>query len=97
MTSPAWHGERDAGDGVARGVGRDPDGSVARVEFYAGTTLLNVDTTAPYAFAWANVTDGSYSLTAHAVDNYGLRATSAAVAIVVSTRVTAVSCRRPPW
>ena len=64
---------------------------MARVEFYAGTTLLNADTTAPYAFTWSNVSAGSYSVTAQAVDNLGTRTTSAPVSITVAMRVTGVS------
>jgi len=61
----------------------DPDGTVARVEFYNGTTLLGSATTAPYTFTWTNVAAGSYSLTARAFDNGGASATSAAVAVTV--------------
>ena len=37
----------------------DSDGSINRVEFYAGTTLLNTDTTAPYAYTWLSVPAGT--------------------------------------
>ena len=37
----------------------DADGTVARVDFYNGTTLLGSDTTAPYAFTWSNVAAGT--------------------------------------
>jgi hypothetical protein len=61
------------------------------VEFFTGTTLLASDTTAPYSFTWTNVPDGSYSVTAQAVDNLGARTTSAAASITVATVVTGVS------
>ena len=54
----------------------DSDGTVARVEFYQGTTLLGTDTSAPYSFTWSNVPAGSYSLTARAFDNAGGTGTS---------------------
>ena len=38
----------------------DPEGQLARVEFYNGTTLLGTDTTAPYAWSWTNVAAGTY-------------------------------------
>jgi hypothetical protein len=61
----------------------DPEGPVARVEFFSGTSLLGSDTTAPYTFSWANVPAGSYTLTAAAIDGAGHRATSAGVTISV--------------
>jgi regulation of enolase protein 1 (concanavalin A-like superfamily) len=49
----------------------DSDGTVARVDFYSGSTLLATDVTAPYAYSWTGVPAGSYSLTAVARDNAG--------------------------
>ena len=63
----------------------DPGGSIARVEFYQGATLLGTDTTAPYEYVWASVPVGSYSLTAKAIDNQSNETTSAAVTISVGT------------
>jgi hypothetical protein len=62
----------------------DSDGTVTKVDFYQGATLLGTDTTSPYSFAWTNVAAGSYSLTAKATDNVGAVTTSAAVAITVN-------------
>jgi regulation of enolase protein 1 (concanavalin A-like superfamily) len=62
----------------------DPDGTVARVDFYNGTTLLGSDTTAPYAFTWGSVAAGSYALRATAVDNAGASGSSATATITVS-------------
>jgi uncharacterized repeat protein (TIGR01451 family) len=61
----------------------DSDGSVARVEFYSGATLLGTDTNAPFAFAWTNVPAGSYTLTARAVDDRGAAAVSSPVMVTV--------------
>jgi hypothetical protein len=66
----------------------DADGTIARVEFFAGTTLLNTDTTAPYSFSWAGAAPGTYSLTARAVDNAGASTTSAAVTLTVTSSAT---------
>ena len=49
----------------------DPDGSVAKVEFFNGATKLGEDTTAPYSYDWTDVPVGSYSITARATDNLG--------------------------
>jgi chitinase len=62
----------------------DSDGTIKSVSFYNGSTLLGVDSVAPYAFSWANVAAGSYSITAKAVDNGNASTTSAAVAITVT-------------
>jgi hypothetical protein len=61
----------------------DPDGSVSKVEFRDGTTLLGQDSTAPYAYTWRNVPPGSHPLTARATDNAGAATTSAPVGITV--------------
>jgi Domain of unknown function (DUF1929)/Bacterial Ig domain len=64
----------------------DPGGSVTRVEFRDGTTLLGQDTTAPYSFTWRNVPVGNHVLTARAVDNAGAVTTSSPVRITVSPK-----------
>jgi len=33
----------------------DPDGTVTKVDFFAGTTLIGTDTTSPYSITWSNV------------------------------------------
>jgi len=72
----------------------DPDGTVAKVEFYSGATKLGEDLAAPYTLTWANVPAGSYALTARATDNSGAATTSAAVAIKVNA-LPAVSITAP--
>ena len=61
----------------------DPDGTIAKVEFFAGATLLGEDTSAPFTFAWTGVTAGSYALTAVATDNQLNTTTSAPLNIIV--------------
>ncbi|MDH2428058.1 glycoside hydrolase family 48 protein [Sphaerisporangium sp. TRM90804] len=62
----------------------DSDGTVAKVDFYNGSTLLGSDTSSPYTYSWTNVAAGSYSLTARATDNAGAVTTSSPVGITVS-------------
>jgi hypothetical protein len=62
----------------------DADGTVAKVDFYNGTTLLGTDTTAPYTYSWTGVAAGTYSLTAKATDNGGAATTSTPVGITVT-------------
>jgi regulation of enolase protein 1 (concanavalin A-like superfamily) len=61
----------------------DSDGSVTKVEFYAGTTLIATDTTSPYSVNWANAAPGTYSITARATDNGGAVRTSTAVSVTL--------------
>jgi hypothetical protein len=63
----------------------DPENQIARVEFYAGTTRVATDTTAPYSFSWTGVAAGSYSISAKVFDAAGASATSAARTITVTT------------
>jgi hypothetical protein len=58
--------------------------SVARVEFYAGTTLLGSDASAPYTFDWTNVPEGRYTVSARTVADTGARANSALADITVA-------------
>ncbi|MGZ5482172.1 MAG: PKD domain-containing protein, partial [Pyrinomonadaceae bacterium] len=62
----------------------DTDGTISKVDFYRGTTLMGTDTISPYSFSWINVAAGNYSLTAKATDNLGATSTSAAVSVTVN-------------
>lgn len=62
----------------------DSGGAVARVDFYAGPTLIGTSTAAPFVATWTNVSQGTYPLTALATDNGGARTTSAAVTVTVT-------------
>ena len=62
----------------------DSDGTVAKVEFFQGSTLIGTDTAAPYSFSWTHVPAGSYLITARATDNAGGRATSVVAGIFVA-------------
>ncbi len=77
---------------VINATASDPDGTVTKVEFYNGTTLLSTSTTAPYTYTWASVAAGTYSLTVKATDNLGAVTTSTAVSIVVNQPSTLPLC-----
>jgi subtilisin family serine protease len=64
----------------------DPDGTIARVEFFADGQSIGVDTTSPYGGQWPGVGPGAYTLTAVATDNEGGTRTSAGVQIFVFTQ-----------
>ncbi|MHB8744936.1 MAG: Ig-like domain-containing protein [Gammaproteobacteria bacterium] len=62
---------------------------VARVDLYAGTTLIGSATTAPYSFTWdtKGIANGALELTAYAYDAAGNKGTSANVSVTVSNVV----------
>jgi Bacterial Ig domain len=62
----------------------DPDGGIAKVEFFNGATKLGEDTSAPFSFNWTGVPAGTYSLTARATDGLGVQTTSVARTITVT-------------
>jgi hypothetical protein len=62
----------------------DPDGSVALVEFFAGSVKVGEDAIPPYAVLWSGVAPGAYVLTARVTDDSGGTAVSAPVTILVN-------------
>src|SRR5262245_5797578 len=68
---------------VLQAAATDPESSVVRVDFYAGSTLIGSDTTGPFSYTWSGVASGPYSVTARAVDTEGAVGTSAAVQVTV--------------
>lgn len=73
----------------------DSDGSISKVEFYSGTTLLSTDITSPYSYSWSNVAQGVYSISVRAYDNSGASAISTPVSITVKTVVSTVGINGP--
>ncbi|MES2538376.1 MAG: Ig-like domain-containing protein [Pseudomonadota bacterium] len=60
------------------------DGSVARVEFFNGSTLVASVSAAPYVYNWMNVAAGNYTITARATDELGAVTISESAAIKVT-------------
>jgi hypothetical protein len=73
----------------------DPDGSVVRVEFYNGTTLLNTDVSPPFAFNWTAPAVGAYTLRAIAYDNVNNSATATVNVTVVANQPPTVALTQP--
>ncbi len=65
----------------------DPDGTISKVEFFAGASLIGASTTAPYSIVWPNVSACTYYLTARATDNLGATTVSAPVLVTVGGNV----------
>lgn len=85
ITAPANNATYTAPAGITfTASASDADGTIAKVEFFNGTTPIGSVTTAPYTVTWSNVSDGSYSVTAVATDNAGATTTSSAVALTVN-------------
>lgn len=76
----------------------DSDGSIQKVEFFNGTTLLYSDSTAPYSYNWTNVPEGNYSITAVATDNKGATKTSsvANVSVKAANQNPKITLTAPP-
>ena len=84
LTSPAPGASYTAPATIPLAVSAaDPDGSVAKVEYYSDTTLIATSSTSPFSASWAAVPAGSYSITAKAYDNLGLSTTSAPAWVTV--------------
>jgi phosphatidylserine/phosphatidylglycerophosphate/cardiolipin synthase-like enzyme len=75
----------------------DTDGTVVKVEFYAGTTLIGSDTISPFAASWSAVPAGTYSLTARAIDDDGAATTSTAVTVTVNPAQNPPPSLPAPW
>lgn len=91
LTAPADGATITAGaDASVTAAASESDGTISRVEFYAGAALIGSDATSPYGATWRSVAAGSYSLTAVAVDNDGAKTISATVS------VTAVAVANKP-
>jgi chitinase len=85
LTAPANGATFTAGGNITVSASAsDSDGTVAKVEFFQGSTSIGVDTSSPYSIVWSNVAAGSYTLKAVATDNAGATGTSATVSITVT-------------
>ncbi|MDD7886346.1 glycosyl hydrolase family 18 protein [Flavivirga sp. 57AJ16] len=62
----------------------DNDGSISKVSFYLGNTMISEDTSPPYTANWTAIL-GNHSITAIATDNDAATSTSTAVNITVNT------------
>ena len=67
-------------------VATDVDGTISKVDFYNGATLLDSDVSFPYSMTWNNVIAGTYTITAVATDNVNASKTSTAIVIIVNEK-----------
>lgn len=62
----------------------DSDGTISNVQFYANGLSLGTDSVAPYSISWTPSAEGTYRLTAVAVDNSGAPVTSSTVLVLAA-------------
>ncbi|MDF2454571.1 MAG: C-terminal target protein [Cytophagaceae bacterium] len=85
LTAPVANASFTAPDSISLSANAaDADGTLSKVEFFNGSTLIGSDATAPYNFIWKNIAVGNYTINAKATDNAGATTTSAAVTITVN-------------
>jgi regulation of enolase protein 1 (concanavalin A-like superfamily) len=93
LTSPAAGSSFTAPASIAVAANaQDSDGTVQKVEFFAGSTSIGTATGSPFAVTWEGVPAGQYVLTARATDNDGASTTSGGVTVTVSD----TSANEPP-
>ncbi|GAB3456787.1 glycoside hydrolase family 48 protein [Actinophytocola sediminis] len=85
LTQPATGATYTAGSSIPlAATAADADGSVDRVEFYAGSTLIGTDTASPYTGTWANAPAGNHVLIARAHDDQDAFTNSTPVDVTVT-------------
>ncbi len=84
LTAPVGGSSFSAGTSISLTASATDNGTITKVDFYNGTTLISTDSTAPYTATISNAAAGSYSLTAKATDNCGATKTSTAIVVTVN-------------
>ena len=86
LTSPLHNEEFFVGDEIAIiADASDQDGTIDKVEFYAGDTKIGEDVDAPFECSWSAAAAGTYQLTAKATDNLGAFTVSSPVSIIINS------------
>ena len=84
VTSPADHAQYQQPSSITvTADADDADGTVTRVDVFAGSTLIGSASSSPFTIVWANAPAGQYVITAAAIDDSGATTTSARVSVTV--------------
>jgi len=75
----------------------DSDGSISKVEFYQGSSLLRTLTQPPYSVAISQSAPGVYSYSAKATDNSGLAAQSSSIRATPTLIATSAMLKVGQW
>lgn len=73
---------------------KDTDGTVTKVDFFNGSTLLQSKTATPYTYDWANIPTGVYTLRAVATDNDG---NTTQDSLILRVNVAQAAYNGTPW
>ncbi len=85
ITNPANGASFSSGANIAiEANASDSDGTITKVDFFAGNNLIGTDVDSPYSFTWISAPGGPHVLTARATDNSGDGTVSAPVNITVA-------------
>lgn len=84
LTAPTGGATFVSTDTITFSADASDNGSVTKVDFFAGSTLIGTATTAPYSVT-GTLSARVHSITARATDNQGATTTSGAVSITVTT------------
>lgn len=88
ITTPATGSTfRTPGTIVLNAAANDPDGTVTRVDYYDGGSLIGGATTPPYAVNWVNPSVGTHTLTARATDGAGTFGHSTPISVNIVNNV----------
>jgi hypothetical protein len=87
ITSPANNATLLTPANLISAAASDPTG-IAQVQFYQGAINFGTATALPYNALWSNVSTGAFTLTAIAINNAGLAATSAVVNVQLKAPAT---------
>jgi uncharacterized protein YjdB len=90
ITSPTTNTSKCVGESISiTATASDADGSISKVEFYEGATIIGSSTVAPYTTTISSLSLGTKMITAKAYDNLTGITTSTAVSVTVNALPTA--------
>ncbi|WP_018345112.1 glycosyl hydrolase family 8 [Cytophaga aurantiaca] len=83
LTSPTAGNYTEGTAVTLKATATTTSGTISKVEYYYGTTLIGSSTTSPYTLSWTIPTSGNLSITAIAYNSSSATATSSPVALNV--------------
>ncbi len=85
LTSPTNNSSTCTGNSIAiTATATISTGSISKVDFYDGTTLLGTDNSSPYAYTWNNASAGTHTVRAIATSVANVASTAATASLTVN-------------
>jgi endoglucanase len=85
ITSPVHNYSANTGTNITlTATAADKDGSITKVAFFYGATLIGTSTISPFSVEWNAVPAGTHQLTAKATDDKSATTTSATVTLIIN-------------